>query len=84
MSKPTDYGSKIWTITFTEGDSIDICADSIEVTPIGALLAHGGYRKEGKTAESDKQIVVYAFAPGNWESFYASSALDGHPVACWG
>ena len=79
MSKPTNYGSKYWAIT-GEGDTLFLNADWLEVLPSGALIAWGGFRKDGAKAP-DEHIQVYGIAKGEWHTFYAASCLSGGPVA---
>ena len=51
----------------------------MEVTACGALVAWGGYRKEGGHPEHQQQL--WAAAPGQWKTFFAASLIDGRPVA---
>ncbi len=83
MSKASSFGALSWTIVFVEGDVVNLCADRIEVTPSGAIVAWGGYRKDNLRAPDGMEIVVYAVAAGQWANFFSASTLDGHPVACW-
>ena len=83
MSRSEKYGSKCWCIFPAKGDAIQISADRIEVNSAGALLAFGGYRNiddDYATDESFKEMIVYAFAPGQWKEFYAASCFDGSAV----
>ena len=79
MSRSDNYGSKYWGITF-EGETFYLSADRLEVLPCGALVAWGGYRKDG--AEStDDAVAVYCAASWHWDTFFAASALTGDMVA---
>ena len=83
MSRSLKYGSKCWCIFPAEGDEIQISADRIEVNSAGALLAYGGYRNINDDYANDasfKEMIVYAFAAGQWKEFYAASCIDGSPV----
>ena len=79
MSKSENYGSKQWAIT-GKGDTLFLMADKLEVLSCGALVAWGGYRKDGCT-ETTEPILVYGIAAKQWETFYAASCLDGRMVA---
>ena len=79
MSSPGDYGSKYWCIT-GEGEPLFLFADRLEVMPSGALVAWGGYRKDGAD-EAPKPIAVYGIAKGQWQTFYAASGDSGEMVA---
>lgn len=78
MSSPSDYGTHYWCVT-GDGEPIRLYADRLEVTGGGALVAWGGYRKEGAHAEREQQL--WAAAPGQWRAFFAASLLDGRAVA---
>lgn len=78
MSTANDYGNHYWCIK-VDGATTFVYADRMEVTSCGALVAWGGYRKEGIHAEREQQL--WAAAPGHWKSFFAASLLDGRPVA---
>ena len=79
MSKQTNYGSKYWAIT-RDGETLYLSADRLEVLTSGALVAWGGYRKEGAEATEDP-IAVYGIAEGQWHTFWAASCLSGGMVA---
>ena len=78
MSSANEYGVHYWCVT---GDSepVFLYADRMEVTPCGALVAWGGYRKEGGHAEREQQL--WACAPGFWKTFFAASLIDRRAVA---
>ena len=78
MSSPNDYGTHYWCVT-GDGEPVLLYADRLEVTAAGALIAWGGYRKEGTHAEREQQL--WGAAPGQWKAFFAASLLDGRPVA---
>jgi hypothetical protein len=78
MSTPSDYGAHYWCVT-ADGEPVRLYADRMEVTGSGALVAWGGYRKEGVHAEREQPL--WAAAPGQWKAFFAASLLDGRPVA---
>jgi hypothetical protein len=78
MSSANDYGEHYWCIT-GDGGSVFVYADRIEITACGALIAWGGYRKEGVHVEREQQL--WAAAPGQWKTFFAASLIDGRPVA---
>jgi len=82
MSDQTNYGSKYWCISTYDDDPVYICADYIEVSVSGSLLAWGGFR--GPQEESPKQMtVLYAWAPQTWDKFFAASGLQGGPVCAY-
>lgn len=69
------YGSYFWTVTtFHDGRRSDVSlfADRVEVTAIGVLTFW---------QDKEKAVPVMGFAPGQWQQFYASSMIDGRPVA---
>ncbi len=77
MSEGTSrFGRYYWTIQ-TADAVIRLCADRLEVTASGALLAARA-KREG---DDGSEQITMAFAPGQWEHFYAASALDGTAVA---
>ena len=78
MSSPSDYGVHYWCVT-SDGEPLRLYADRLEITGCGALVAWGGYRKEGSHAEGEQQL--WCAAPGQWKTFFAASLLDGRPVA---
>lgn len=78
MSTANEYGSHYWCIT-GDGAPVFVYADRLEVTGCGALIALGGYRKDGGHVEREQQL--WAAAPGQWKSFFAASLIDGRPVA---
>lgn len=82
MSKPENYGSRYWRINLADGEDLYICADEITVSHSGALTAWGGYRKENEDGPHEK-IIVYAFAPGLWDSFCAASHLTQGAVCAY-
>ena len=78
MSAANDYGAHYWCVT-SDGEPVFVFADRLEITACGALVAWGGYRKEGIHAEREQPLWVAA--PGRWQSVYAASLLDRRPVA---
>lgn len=78
MSTANEYGIHYWCVT-CEGEPVFVYADRIEVTACGALVAWGGYRKDGGHVEREQQL--WASAPGQWTSFFAASLIDGRAVA---
>jgi hypothetical protein len=78
MSMANDYGTHYWCVT-RDTDSVFLYADRIEVTACGALIAWGGYRKEGARVEHEQQL--WAAASGQWKTFFAASLMDGRAVA---
>ncbi|HXD07125.1 MAG TPA: hypothetical protein VN680_13805 [Burkholderiaceae bacterium] len=78
MSSANDYGAHYWCVA-GDGDPVFIYADRVEITPCGALIAWGGYRKEGNHVQREQQL--WAAAPGHWKSLFAASLIDGRPVA---
>jgi len=78
MSFPNEYGAHYWCVT-GNGEPVRLYADRMEITASGALVAWGGYRKEGTHAEREQHL--WAAAPGEWKAFFAASLLDGRPVA---
>jgi len=78
MSTANDYGTHCWCVT-SDGDPVFVYADKIEVTACGALIAWGGYRKEGGHVEHEQQL--WAAAPGQWRTYFAASLIDGRAVA---
>jgi hypothetical protein len=78
MSSASDYGAHYWCVT-SEGAPVFLYADRIDVLNSGALMAWGGYRREGGRPEREQPL--WAAAPGQWKSFFAASLIDGHPVA---
>jgi hypothetical protein len=46
MSTANEYGTHYWCIT-GDGAPVFVYGDRLEVTGCGALIAWGGYRKEG-------------------------------------
>jgi hypothetical protein len=78
MSSANDYGAHYWCVTGDE-EPVFVFADRIEITACGALVAWGGYRKEGAHAEREQPL--WAAAPGRWKSVFAASLLDRRPVA---
>ncbi|NMG31883.1 hypothetical protein [Aromatoleum evansii] len=78
MSSANDYGIHYWCVK-GDGDAVYVYADRLEITPCGALVALGGYRKEGTHAEHEQQL--WAAAPGQWKTFFAASIVDRRPVA---
>ncbi len=51
MSTANEYGTHYWCITGS-GDPVFVYADRMEVAACGALIAWGGYRKEGGHVET--------------------------------
>ena len=82
LDSATEYGNGSWQIIFTDKilQPIMLCADMIEVTPSGDLIAWGGFREEGEDSAKEK-IPVYCVSKGNWLAFWPESYLDGHPIA---
>lgn len=78
MSTANEYGTHYWCIR-GEQEPIFLYADRMEITACGALVAWGGYRKEGNHVEHEQQL--WAAAPGLWKTFFAASLLDGRAVA---
>ena len=78
MSSANEYGAHYWCVT-GDGEPVLLYADRIEVTACGALVAWGGYRREGGHAEREQQL--WAAAPSHWKAFFAASLLDGRAVA---
>ena len=78
MSSANEYGTHYWCVT-GDGGPILLYADRIEVTPCGALVAWGGYRKEGGHAEREQQL--WGAAPSHWNAFFAASLIDARAVA---
>ncbi len=78
MSTANEYGEHYWCIT-CDGDEVFVYADEMEVTVCGALIAWGGYRKEGEHVEHEQPL--WAAAPGQWKRFFAVSLIDGRAVA---
>jgi len=78
MSTANEYGVHYWCVT-GDGESVFVYADRMEVTACGALVAWGGYRKEGGHAVREQQL--WAAAAGQWKTFFAASLLDGRAVA---
>ena len=78
MSSANDYGAHYWCVT-GDGEPVFVYADRVEVTPCGALVAWGGYRKEGGRVEREQQL--WGAGPGQWKGFFAASLIDGRPVA---
>ena len=77
MSTANEYGDHYWCIT-CDGDQVIVYADRMEVTACGALVAWGGYRKEGEHVEHEQQL--WGAAPGQWKTFFAASLIDGRAV----
>jgi hypothetical protein len=78
MSSANEYGAHYWCVT-CDGEPFFLYADRIEVTACGALVAWGGYRKDGGHVEREQQL--WAAAPGHWKTFFAASLIDGRAVA---
>lgn len=76
------YGSKYWCVITPNDDPVYICADYIEVSASGALLAWGGFR--GPQEKSAQQMtVLYAWAPETWDSVFAANGINGEPVCTY-
>lgn len=73
------YGEYFWNIT-TPKESLMIYADDIQVTPSGALVVYGGYRKDDLPPENVNPLL--AFAANQWVSFSAASMFTGAAVCC--
>jgi hypothetical protein len=78
MSSPNEYGAHYWCVT-CDGEPFFFYADRIEVTTCGALIAWGGYRKDGGHAEHEQPL--WAAAPSHWKTFFAASLIDRRAVA---
>ena len=78
MSSANDYGAHYWCVV-GDGGSVFVYADRIEITACGALIAWGGYRREGAHVEREQHL--WGAAPGQWKTFFAASLIDGRPVA---
>lgn len=78
MSSANDYGIHYWCV-IGDGQPVFVYADRLEITSCGALVAWGGYRKEGARAEHEQQL--WAAAPGQWKAFFAASLVDKRAVA---
>jgi hypothetical protein len=78
MSSANEYGAHYWCVT-GEDAPVFLYADRIEVLACGALVAWGGYRREG--GHPEREQALWAAAPGTWKSVFAASLIDGHPVA---
>ena len=86
----SSYGDRYWRIGVltdpfsperAHEEDIYIFADSIEVSPSGALIAWGGYRSDkDASCLSGEKIIVCSFAPGQWFYFFAASLIDGSAV----
>ena len=76
-----NYGRKFWHVRTPDAYYM-LCADRIEITASGALIAHGSFkRKSGDTDEPAKpEQALMILAPGQWEMAHAASFLDGHAV----
>ena len=55
------------------GDGVQFCADDLAVTDAGTLVAAS--LSEGQT------VVMFTAGPGKWNHAYATSMVDGRPVA---
>jgi hypothetical protein len=69
------YGRYYYVIV-TKAEVISMYADEVRVLPDGTLLL--SYRLRLR-AEGDLH-PGHAFAPGQWERFFAASVMDGCPV----
>lgn len=78
MSSANDYGTHYWCVTGA-GEPVFVYADRLEVTSCGALVAWGGYRKEGTRPAQEQPL--WAAAPGQWNAFFAASLVDRRAVA---
>ena len=73
-----NYGSKFWRIESSDGTSMQIMADSLEVTASGTLIAWGGYRKVKGAPLPDKETIpVLGLRAQEWDMFSAISCIDG-------
>lgn len=79
MSNANEYGAHYWCVTSGDGEPRFLYADRVEITACGALVAWGGYRKEGGHAEAAQPL--WAAAPGQWKTVFAASLIDGRAVA---
>ena len=79
MSSANDYGAHYWCVVSDAGESVFVYADRVEISACGALIAWGGFRKEGGHVEREQQL--WAAAPGQWKTFFAASLVDRRPVA---
>lgn len=82
MSNHRHYGSRHWRIEAFDDGPVYICADYLEISETGALLAWGGFRETTDQLPTEK-IVIYAWAPKTWHKFFAASGIDGHPVCAY-
>ncbi len=71
-----------WCVITPNEDPVYICADYIEVSMSGALLAWGGFRDEGET-KAKQMTVLYGWAPGTWDSFFAANGINGGPLCIY-
>lgn len=82
MSSANKYGSKFWCIVTYDDEPVYICADYVEVSASGALLAWGGFREPQE--EGPKQMTVLcAWAPQTWSRFFAASGVSGGSVCAY-
>lgn len=85
----SSYGDRYWRVGVVKDpfspekdeEDVYIFADNIEVTASGALVAWGGFRRDGEAACLEgERIIVCSFAPGQWFYFFAASMMDGSAV----
>ena len=74
MTEPHDYGNYYWKLRTRDSD-IWIHADTVEVLPSGALV----FLRVKKDGSATPQNFIVA--PGEWQSVYAASVIDGGAVA---
>jgi hypothetical protein len=78
------YGARYFCIktpAAPDGE-IYVMADRLEVTPVGALIAWGGFRRQGRDLEEGEAgLICLTLAPGQWTAAFAASLIDGNAIA---
>lgn len=80
--KPDQYGSRYWCVK-TPNEIIHLYADRVYIKD-GCLTLASFQKTQGGVdipLEEQEPFVVYAFAPGQWNTIDAASCLDGGSVA---
>jgi hypothetical protein len=83
--KAQQYGRFFWLVELGNDEWVSVYANRVEVSG-GAVVFYGiGHeaadgRPDYERPKGDDYPVV-AFGAGQWQTFYAASLLDGHPVA---
>jgi len=76
LNGPEQYGRHYWCIKtkLSKSGEIFVHADDVRILPDGTLSLI-------RIRDGQPPAINLVLAPGNWNSCYAASAMDGAPLA---